>query len=58
MTEYKYYTFNYRRHLTIEKAEALKKEWDYQDESILRVAQIMFKKKSNDYTVVLNKHYN
>lgn len=56
--KYKYSTFSYKRHLTQDEAEALKKKWEYEDENESRLAQILYKKKTNDYTVVLCKDYN
>jgi len=52
------YDFQYRRHLTKDQAEALKNRWDYDGEDEQRSAKILYKKKTDDYTVVLSKRYN
>lgn len=50
--------FGYKRHLTLEQAESFKKEWDYDGEDELRTSSIVYKKKTNDYTVRWHKSYN
>ena len=52
------YTFNYKRHLTLEQAEAFKQSWDHKGDDEERGSKIIYKKKTNDYTVVYGKHYN
>ena len=52
------YDFQYKRHLTKEQADSLKNSWDYDGEDECRTSKILYKKKSNDYTVVLNKYFN
>lgn len=58
MDKFKCYTITYKRHLTSDAAEALKKEWDYDGENEKRVSKILYKQKTNDYTAVLGKYYN
>jgi len=58
MEKFKCYDFNYKRHLTNEEAEQLKKKWDYESEDEVRTSKVLYKQKTNDYTVVLSKYYN
>lgn len=58
MTKFNSSTFDYKRHLTLEQAEAFKKNWDYTGEDEERTSTILFKKKTNDYTVRYGKRYN
>lgn len=56
--KYKYSDFKYKRHLTLEEAEAFCKSWNCQNENEYRYSRIEYKKKSNDYTVVYGRNYN
>lgn len=58
MKDFKYYDLKYRRHLTKEKAEAVKSSWDYKGDDECRYSEIQYKKKTDDYTVVLSRRYN
>lgn len=58
MTQFSCSTFNYKRHLTLEQAEAFKKNWDYKGEDEERTSCIEYKKKTNDYTVRYGRRYN
>ena len=50
--------FNYKRHLTLEQAEAFKKSWDYDGQDEQRTSTIQYKKKTDDYTVRYGRRYN
>ena len=56
--EYKYHDFKYKRHMTLEQAEAFKTKWEHEDENERTVAKIQYKRKTDDYTVVCIKWYN
>ena len=58
MQKFNSHDFNYKRHLTLEQAEAFKREWDYIGEDEERASEIQYKKKSNDYTVKYWRNYN
>lgn len=52
------YTHDYKRHLTIEQANEIVKNWVCEGDDERRTAKILFRRKTGDYTVVCCKHYN
>lgn len=51
-------TFDYKRHLTKDQAEAFKKSWDKISEDEERTSKVLYKAKTEDYTVVFSRRYN
>ena len=55
--EYTCYDFTYRRHMTLEQAEAFKARYEHKNENEWTRAKILYKRKTNDYTVVCSRDY-
>lgn len=55
---YNCHDFRFKRHLTLEQAEKMKEQWEHSKDDERRIARILFKKKTNDYTVRLSRDYN
>lgn len=58
MEKFNSHWFGYKRHLTLEQAEKFAGDWNYKGDDEERTSEILYKKKTDDYTVRYGRKYN